>query len=93
MHRPRNEQFQEELWKRSFEFLKDHLSPETMEKYAPPPSPVTPTAMTEETSTQQATQKEPQGGADEGKVATGETITAVAEALSEEGAEQQPKQD
>ena len=35
----RNEQFQEELWKRSFEFLKDHLSPETVEKYGPLPEP------------------------------------------------------
>ena len=31
----RNEGFQEELWKRSFEFLKDHLSPEIVEKYGP----------------------------------------------------------
>lgn len=44
----RNEQFQEELWKRSFEFLKDHLSPETVEKYGPPPEP----AETGETTTQ-----------------------------------------
>ena len=29
----RNESFQEELWKRSIEFLKDHLSPEILEKY------------------------------------------------------------
>lgn len=35
----RNEQYQEELWKRSFEFLKDHLSPETVEKYGPPSEP------------------------------------------------------
>ena len=32
----RNEQFQEDLWKRSFDFLKDHLSAETKEKYGPP---------------------------------------------------------
>ena len=35
----RNEQYQEELWKRSFEFLKDHLSPETVEKYGSPSEP------------------------------------------------------
>ena len=37
----RNEAFQEQLWAKSFEFLKDHLSPETVEKYGPsepPPS-------------------------------------------------------
>ena len=54
----RNEQFQEELWKRSFEFLKDHLSPESVEKYSLPPSLAlphddTPTAAAmEESSTQ-----------------------------------------
>ena len=31
----RNEEFQEELWRKSVEFLKDHLSPETMEKFGP----------------------------------------------------------
>ncbi len=31
----RNEGFQEELWKQSFEFLKDHLSPDTIEKCGP----------------------------------------------------------
>jgi hypothetical protein len=25
------------MWKKSFEFLKDHLSPETVEKYGPSP--------------------------------------------------------
>ena len=86
----RNEQFQEELWKRSFEFLKDHLSPETVEKYSPPPN--TPTASTQ-------VQNEPQDGASEGNVATGEKITAETDCeatgggLNEEGvAEQQPKQ-
>ena len=65
----RNEQFQEELWKRSFEFLKDHLSPESVEKYSLPPLPRdTPTATREESSTQ-----EPQGGATE---VTGDTVTA-----------------
>ena len=55
----RNEQFQEELWKRSFEFLKDHLSPESVEKYSLPPSlpphddtPTAAAAATEESSTQ-----------------------------------------
>ena len=32
----RDEKNQEDMWKRSFEFLKDHLSPEIMEKYGPP---------------------------------------------------------
>ncbi len=32
----RNEQFQEQLWRKSFEFMKDHLSPETVDKYGPP---------------------------------------------------------
>ena len=32
----RNEEYQEALWQRSFEFLKEHLSPETVEKYGPP---------------------------------------------------------
>ena len=27
---------QEDLWRRSFEFLKEHLSPEMIEKYCPP---------------------------------------------------------
>ena len=29
----RNEQFQEELWRMSVDMVKDHLSPETLEKY------------------------------------------------------------
>ena len=33
----RNEQYQDELWKISFDYLKDHLSPETVEKYGPKP--------------------------------------------------------
>lgn len=33
----RNERYQEELWRISFNYLKDHLSPETVEKYGPPP--------------------------------------------------------
>ena len=33
----RDEKNQEEMWKKSFEFLKDHLSPETVEKYGPLP--------------------------------------------------------
>lgn len=36
----RNERFQEELWGKSFEFLKDHLSPETKEKYLAVPEHV-----------------------------------------------------
>lgn len=35
----RNEEYQEDLWQRSFEFLKEHLSPEIMGKYGPPGSP------------------------------------------------------
>ena len=31
----RNEGFQEELWKKSFEILKEHLSQDTIEKYGP----------------------------------------------------------
>ena len=31
----RNEEYQEDLWRRSFEFLKEHLSPETVQKYCP----------------------------------------------------------
>ena len=27
--------FQEQLWEKSFEFLKDHLSPHTIENYGP----------------------------------------------------------
>ena len=96
MYALRNEQFQEELWKRSFEFLKDHLSPETVDKYSPPPN--VPTAATEESSSTHAQTGEPQDGASEGTVATGEKVTAATEAtsggLNEEGvAEQQPKQD
>ena len=33
----RNEEYQEDLWQRSFEFMKEHLSPEIMERYGPPP--------------------------------------------------------
>ena len=32
----RNEEYQGDLWRQSFDFLKDHLSPEIMEKYGPP---------------------------------------------------------
>ena len=32
----RNEEYQEDLWRRSFEFLKEHLSTETVRKYCPP---------------------------------------------------------
>ena len=32
----RNEEYQEALWQRSFEFLKEQLSPGTGEKYGPP---------------------------------------------------------
>ncbi|XP_064396428.1 uncharacterized protein LOC135343355 [Halichondria panicea] len=49
----RNETYQEELWRRSIEALRDHLSPEILEKYGPstaiesvqpePPSPPLPT--------------------------------------------------
>ena len=42
----RDEQNQEEMWKRSFEFLKDHLSPETVEKYGPLPKSATDTEKT-----------------------------------------------
>ena len=38
-HHDRNEEFQEDLWKRSFKFLKNHLSPEMVEKYGPPLEP------------------------------------------------------
>ena len=38
LHAPRNEQDQEELWKRSIAVLRDHLSPEVLEKYGPPVS-------------------------------------------------------
>ena len=31
----RNEAFQEQLWSKTFEFLKDYLSPETVKKYGP----------------------------------------------------------
>ena len=31
----RNEVFQEQMWKKSFEMIKDHLSAETVEKYGP----------------------------------------------------------
>ena len=29
----RNEQYQEELWRRSIDYLREHLSPEILEKY------------------------------------------------------------
>ena len=35
MHNCRNEIFQEQMWTKTFESLKDYLSPETMEKYGP----------------------------------------------------------
>ncbi|XP_064396433.1 retinol dehydrogenase 12-like [Halichondria panicea] len=35
----RNETYQEELWRRSVKALRDHLSPEILEKYGAPPSP------------------------------------------------------
>ena len=31
----RDEHFQEELWRISIDMVKDHLSPETLEKYSP----------------------------------------------------------
>ena len=76
----RNEQFQEELWKRSFEFLKDHLSPESVEKYSLPPSlppSNAPTVTTGKSSTQVQNQEPQDGGASEGNVATGESEAAV----------------
>ena len=35
----RNEEYQEVLWRMSFDYLKDHLSPEAVEKYGPKPEP------------------------------------------------------
>ena len=32
----RNEEYQEDLWRRSFEFLKEHLSTESVRKYCLP---------------------------------------------------------
>ena len=31
--------YQEVMWSRTIEFLKDHLSPEMVENYGPPPEP------------------------------------------------------
>ena len=39
----RNEQYLEELWRRSVDALRDHLSPEILEKYGPSLSPSTAT--------------------------------------------------
>ena len=56
----RNEAFQEQMWKKTFEFLKDHLSPDAYEKYGPKP---------EEEPTQSATEGkgDPPQSATEGK--------------------------
>ena len=43
----RNESYQEDLWRKSFEYLKDHLSPETVEKYGPTQEPTTTEQVTE----------------------------------------------
>ena len=43
----RNESYQEDLWGRSFEYLRDHLSPETVEKYGPTQEPTTTEQATE----------------------------------------------
>ena len=32
----RNEEYQEDLWRRSFQFLEEHLSTEIVRKYCPP---------------------------------------------------------
>ena len=36
---PRNEQYQEDLWRRSIDMIKDYLSPEILATYGPPSSP------------------------------------------------------
>ena len=60
MHR--NEQFQEDMWRRSFEFLKDHLSAETKEKYGPPLDQTSGPAMdSEEVKGREATVPEKEG--------------------------------
>ena len=53
------------MWKRSFGFLKDHLSPGTVEKYGPPPKSATETEKTSAAQPESAT-----GGG--GKQAPGE---------------------
>ena len=77
----RNEHYQEELWKRSFEFLKDHLSPETIEKYGPPPEPAG-------TNEAVATEKNGEEGADmheEKREAANDTVTTAAEGTDVDG--------
>ena len=60
----RNEEYQEDLWRRSLEFLKEHLSPETVEKYGPrppgtdPPEPAAGTDSGEPDQHQQRTKAE-----------------------------------
>jgi hypothetical protein len=52
----RNEQYQEELWRMSFVHLKDHLSPETVEKYGPKPEPPSPSSAAAEPSSTNTTE-------------------------------------
>ena len=60
----RNEQYQEELWRRSIDYLREHLSPEILEKYGgtqtqpetttePSPAATQETEHTESTATQE----------------------------------------
>ena len=73
----RNEQYQEELWKRSIAVLRDHLSPEVLEKYGPPVS----TEKKEEEGTIAA---EPAEGVESKEVEKeGEEVTVVNEESSQ----------
>ena len=78
----RNEQYQEELWKRSIAILRDHLSPEVLEKYGPPVS----TEKKEEEGT-----AEPEEGVEskEGEK-EGEGVTVVSEEPGQQKATPQP---
>ena len=62
----RNEVYQEEMWSKTIEFLKDHLSPETVEKYGPPPEPA-----------EVPGRKVEDGVASEGETESGEVVTAT----------------
>ena len=54
------------MWKKSFEFLKGHLSPETVEKYGPPPQSVTETEKSEGAQPEPAAEAEGESSAASG---------------------------
>ena len=74
----RNEEYQEDLWRRSFEYLQDHLSSETVQKYCPRTETQEQVAATEHIQTKTEVEEErhdqSEGGAASEREADKETL-------------------